>query len=399
MRPIPTSAELLERFRTAADAKWRERMGPEAPPLSWAPTSFFNILRVACVRLAERVLYLVDDRFRAGFLETATGADLDAWAASEAPGFPRQPVTAATARLTLTRADTSLAGTIPAGSRFGTTPTASTPQVTFRSTADVPVAAGVASVAVDVECEATGEAGNVLAGTINRSLSTLFATFGTVTNTIAGGGGPAETDEQFRARLRQRDARFRRGTIQALTVGALGVPGVRRVTIYDYMNTAGAVPAGEVLVIVGDAAGVGSDPMAEAVARELVNWSASGVRVSVDKAEPRSVLLAPELVGATQLRVEITHAKDPTFDRVAVERTARLALAALFAGLQYNQPLYVDQLKTAVMDVDRRIRRVRFVPYPAGTPALDIIAAPSSANQRWAADDATWLFQGWTEGV
>lgn len=398
MRPIPTSSELLERFRAAADAKWRERMGPDAPPLSWAPTSLFNIIRVANVRLAERVLYLVNDRFQASFLETAKGADLDAWAASEAPGFPRQPVTAATARLTLTRVDTSLAGTIPAGSRFGTTPTASTPQVTFRSTADVPVAAGLASVAVDVECEATGEGGNVLAGAINRPLSTLFATFGTVTNTTAAGGGPAETDEQFRARLRQRDARFRRGTIQALTVGALGVPGVRRVTVFDPMNDS-TIPDGNVVVIVGDANGVGSEPMAEAVRRELVNWTAAGVVVAVDRASPQSILSASELPpGTTQIRIEITHAKDPTFDRVAIERAARPALAALFAGLQYNQPLYVDQWKTAIMDVDRRIRRVRFFALPTGAGFSDIVA-PGGRPARWAADDAVWLFQGWVEAT
>lgn len=395
MRPIPTSAELLERFRVAADSAIRTRLGPGAR-LSWAPTSLLNVFRVASVRLGERVLFLVQDRFQASFLETARGADLDAWAASEAPGFPRQPVTSSTARLTLTRASTILAGVIPAGSRFGTTPTPSTPQVSFRSIADVPVAAGVASVAVDVECEATGESGNVLATTINRSLGALFDTFGTVTNAAAAaGGGPAETDEQFRARLRQRDARYRRGTTQAVMLGALGVPGVRRVTIFDPMNS--DVADGNVVVVVGDANGVGSDPMADAVRAELVNWVAAGVSAAVEPASRRNILAAPELPpGTTQVRVEITYRKDPTFDRVAVESAARKALAALFAGLQSSQPLYTDQWKTAVMDVDRRIRRVRFFALPSGAGFSDLVG-PSARNERWAADDAVWLFQGWTE--
>ena len=84
MRTIPTSAQLLDGFRRAADAAIAGRISPTSGAqvrLSWAPTSFFNVVRVGAVRLAQRCLWVIDDRFRASFLDTAVGDDLDAaWA-------------------------------------------------------------------------------------------------------------------------------------------------------------------------------------------------------------------------------------------------------------------------------------------------------------------------------
>lgn len=395
MKPIPSSAELLQRFRDTVDAAMRPSLAP-GQSLPWSKAfSRWNLIRTGCVRLAERVLYLVEDRFRAGFLDTAEEEDLDRWQRSEAPGFPRKPASAATARLTLTRGATTSSGTIAAGSRFSTVASARVPAVTFVSIADAPVSNGVSTVNIDVVCEVTGESGNVDVGTITRVVTALFDTFTASNASRAAGGGPAESDEAFRDRLRQRDARYRRGTEQALTLGALAVPGVSRVSIADAMTDAGLAP-GEVEMVVADASGLGSQRMADLVAVSLLTWRAAGVRVAVHPATTASILTAPELsIGITRVRFTVYYTSSSSFDRVATEQRARSGIARMFAAQRANTALFVDQLRRPVLDAETRIRSVEVeMLHPPGSylPMVDL-AAPSTRGQRWDGPDALFRFE------
>lgn len=392
MKPIPTSAELLERFKVVVEAAARPSLA-SGQRMSWKAFSRWNLIRVACVRLAERVLYIVDDRFRAGFLDTAEREDLDRWQASEAPGFPRKPASRATARIPLTRATSVTSGTIPAGTRVSTVGTASTPAVTFATVADVPVSVGQTIAQVDIACESTGAVGNVDGGTITRVLSPLFDTFTVSYDYPTAGGDAAETDAAFRDRLRQRDARYRRGTTQAVILGALSVPGVSRVSVYDSVTSA-LVTAGHLVVVVGDAAGLGSQPMADAVSVALREWAAAADEVTVYAAGFVSILEAAEMPASqTALRVTITQRRGATVDRVAVERAARAALARVFAALDANAPLYLDQLRNAVLDAgEGALLRVVFTAEPGGAALSEVYAAPSTLGYRHGADDSLWRF-------
>jgi uncharacterized phage protein gp47/JayE len=401
MRTIPTSAQLLDGFRRAADAAIAGRISPTTGAqvrLSWAPTSFFNVVRVGAVRLAQRCLWVVDDRFRASFLDTAEGDDLDAWAASEAPGFPRKAAPPALVRLLLTRTSTG-AGTIHAGDRFSTVATSTSPAVTFRALADVPVDADALTIEVDAECETAGTTGNVDADTITRPLSALFATF-TVTNPArAAGGDPRELDEPYRDRLRQRDARYRRGTVQAVKLGALSVAGVSRVELREpQWHT--DVPDGTIQVIVGDARGIGSQPLADKVAIALEAWAASGITRTVYPSGTRSLLHSSAGLpsGTTALRLAVTLRRGRN-DTVALDRDVRAALRVLFDALPSAAPLHLSQLYAAVHAVAPGvIRSVRVVALPSGTvrtadwsgyPTLDF-------SLRWDATDDVWRMQ-WSE--
>lgn len=400
MRTIPTSAELLEGFRRAADAAVAERTRPDGSPyrLSWAPTSLFNVIRVGAVRLAQRALWIVDSRFRASFLDTAEGDDLDAWAASEAPGFPRKPIASALVRLTLSRSTTG-AGTIFAGSRFSTVATSTSPAVTFASLADVPVDAAATSVTVDARCETAGPSGNVDAGAITRVLSALFVTF-TVTNASrAAGGDPREEDAAYRDRLRQRDARYRRGTVQAVKLGALSVPGVSRVEIREPQWN-DDVPDGTFQTIVGDARGIGSQPLADAVADALGEWGVGGITRTVYPSGTRSVLDAAAGLpgGTTALRLAIT-LKRGRNDTTALDRDVRLALRRLFDGLPSAAPLHLTQFTAAVHAVAPSIvRKVQVVALPSGTTiTADWLGYPViTAAERWEATDDVWRLQ-WSD--
>lgn len=401
MRTLPTSAELLERFRLAAEAQLAGRTRPDGTPyrLSWAPTSLPNIFRTAAVRLAMRALWIIDDRFRATFLDTAEGDDLDAWAASEAPGFPRKEEGTALVRLTLTRGSSSTSGTIYAGSRFSTTATATAPAVTFRSLVDVPVSADSLTATVDAECEATGTIGNVEASTVNRVISALFDTFTVTNGARAAGGDPREEDSAYRDRLRQRDARYRRGTVQAVRLGALSVTGVSRVEIREPQWN-GDVADGSIQVIVGDARGIGSQPLADRVADALEAWAAGGITRIVYASGTLSVLDASAGLpgGTTALRLAIT-LKRGRNDTTSLDRDVRRALRALFDGLSSGAPLHMTQLTAAVHAVAPSIvRKVQVVALPSETTiAADWSGYPTLASHlRWNAADEVWRIQ-WSE--
>lgn len=380
MRTLPTSSELLEGFKRAAEAQVRGRLSPTtgAPVrLSWAPTSFFNLIRVGAVRLAQRCLWVIDREFRASFLDTAEDDDLDAWAASEAPGFPRKGASAALVRLTLTRTTTG-AGTIYAGDRFSTVATSTSPAVTFRARVDTPVAANALTVDVDAECESEGPSGNVDAGAVVRVLSPLFATF-TVANTARSAGGDArEEDDAYRDRLRQRDARYRRGTRQAVELGARSVPGVTQVT-YVSPQTDASVAPGTFRLIVGDTRGIGSQPLADAVSTALFEWASEGNVWAVYPAGTVSVLTAtpsPVPAGTVALRFDVTRRRTTaTFDRATAERDIGLALSSLSKGLDHGQPLHLLQVTAAVMGAHPTLRNVQIVALDSGGAELGTLAA------------------------
>ena len=407
MRTLPTSSELLEKFRRAADAAVEGRTRPNGTPFrfSWLPTSLPNAFRVASVRLAQRCLWVIDREFRASFLDTAEGDDLDAWAASEAPGFPRKSTTASVVRMTFTRLSGATSGTIYTGTRVATVATSTTPAVEFVALADVPVATGQLTVAVDVECTQTGAVGNVDAGTITRLLTSTFATF-TVTNGFkAAGGNPRETDDAYRDRLRQRDARYRRGTPQAVTLGALSVPGVERVTFRD-PQTDSSIAAGTFQLVVGDARGIGSQPLADRVSLALADWAAEGASWSVVAAQTLSAISAsaqpsPIPANTVALRFDVTRRRlAGTFDQAAAERDLRIALRELGESLAHGVPLHLAQLLSAVIATDpATFRNVSIKALDAGGAVLGTVSADWPAPSyvfRWEIPDSVIRFQ-WSE--
>ena len=394
MQILPTAEELLEKYRRAADAQVVGRTRPDGTPLRlrWHPTSLFNVVRVAAVRLAVRALAVVDDRFRATFLDTAEGSDLDAWAASEAPGFPRKPKGTALARLTLTRGGGGLAETIAAGARFSTTASPTAPAVTFASTEAVTANAGATTATVDVECETPGPTGNVAAGTITRILSTLTSTWTCTNSGESAGGDPAETDEAYRDRLRQRDARYRRGTTPAVRLGALSVPGVSRVEVREpQWHT--DVADGHIQVIVGDARGIGTQPLADLVDAALEEWGAGGISRTVYPSGTLSVLdAAAGLPGATTALTLTVTLRRGTYNFTALEAELRQNLRALFDGLSSAAPLHLWQITSVARDLDAPVRSCAVAAYPSGTAVTaDWPGYPTiTVAERWEATDATW---------
>lgn len=390
---LPTADELMETFRVAAEAAVAGRTRPDGSPvrLNWGRNSLLNGVRVAAVRLGLRALAIVDDRFRASYVDTAEGADLDAWAASEATDFPRKPEAAALVRLTLTRAPGGAAETIPAGSRFSTVATPTSPAVSFASLADVAVDDLATTATVDVEAEATGPTGNVDAATITRSLSPLASTW-TVTNAgPSAGGDPVESDDDFRGRLRGRSARYRRGSTDAVKLGALSVPGVSRVALRE-PQWHDDVEDGHIQLVIGDARGIGSAPLAARVRAAMVEWVGSGIQWSVTAATARSVIdpLGGLLLSDTAVTITVTRRRGGTYDDRAMESELRARLRAIFNDLSTAAPLHLSQITSAAAAPG--VVNCTLDAYPSGVQIVnDWPGAPDiSTTEKWEANDAAW---------
>lgn len=241
-------------------------------------TSGTNVNRFASAIAAagEQVQFEGVQQVQGLYLDTARGDALSRLVSSDY-GVERHGETAARATLTFSRTDDD-AVTVPALSTFATASG-------LRFTLDVPVtwaALDTSDKVGLVTCTTTGTDGNVNAGTITQIESSLDDATITITNPQpASGGAPAEPDEALIDRVRSDVARKRRGTLEALRIGALEVAEVRTVDVHESLDELGRQNGGA-YVIVGDDFGRANDILIQSTVDELREWRPAGIYVTVD---------------------------------------------------------------------------------------------------------------------
>ena len=236
--------------------------------------------------MADEAIRVAVELFATTFFDTADGTDLDALALDRfGSAGARLAATAAVGEVQWTRV---AAGTytILAGTRFSGT-LASGETVSVQTSSAVSVGALDTVVDLPVQALTTGRGGNAAAGTIDTVVDVQVAD---PTATVAqaeplAGGTEAETDEAYRARLRQLWTTLRRGTAAALETGALQVAGVTVVTVDE-------ADGGVVNVIIGEPVGNGNSTLVDNVTAELEDWRAAGVQVVVLAAAREVVSIA-----------------------------------------------------------------------------------------------------------
>ncbi len=222
------------------------------------------------------VAFQAAERWRALFLDTATGQALDRLVADRY-NETRQAATAAIVELEFTRAGSVGDLTIPAGT------TSQTPDQTVRFETDrdleIPDGSSVGTVRATSSGlgsdQAVGEDAltELSGGAIEDGL--------TLTNPEkSAGGNDRESDGDFRARIRGIFANARRGTLSALVQGALEVEQVRTAAAYETTDDLGC-PVGAATVVIADAAGNANTALEALVDEELEEWRAAGVAVEV----------------------------------------------------------------------------------------------------------------------
>jgi uncharacterized phage protein gp47/JayE len=269
-------------------------------------TTFNALLHIAAA-MAEEIEWEGAKADADGFLDTARGAALTRYVASEY-GVQRAGLTAAVVELTCSHTDDSDTQTLPAGtvvsSGDGT-----------RFTTDIPAiwdSGDISDKTVFATSVQLGPDNNVDAGTITTIETALDDLTITVTNPArAAGGNLAETDEDLVARVRDVTARAVRGTVTAIRLGGLEVDEVREVSVFENVD-AGGDPTGGVSVVVSDTDGNGNEVLAELVLAELMEWRPAGSKATVIGATPRLENIAVTLVWdpgqATAANVELAKA-------------------------------------------------------------------------------------------
>lgn len=229
---------LLRNGRISRDAV--EREGADA-----------NILIASMAAVGDQVVGQLATVEAATFLESAQGAALERLV-FDRYGLVRKPAAASLGTVQFsTTAPAPTTFTIPVGVRLQTAD-----GVQFVTTESVIFLAGsIGPVACAARSVLAGRGQNVVASAVN-SITTPISSQPpdlVVTNPFASAGGDeAENDDSLRDRARRFFTTARRGTLGALEAAALGVPGVRKASAFEVLDSLGR-PARVVELVVADA--------------------------------------------------------------------------------------------------------------------------------------------------
>ena len=211
----------------------------------------------------------MDEAYRRGFLDQATGVALDNVTALL--GVTRNPARKAAGRVTFLRkkpADQDVV--IKKATRV-----ADAAGKSFVTTQDAVIAVGATSVAVPVEAVDAGPQGNVNSGTIVIMPTPPRGVDGVTNERPTIGGKEAEPDDQLRERARHALETAGNATLNAIRFAILDVDGVDDVEVVDH-ETDKSIPLGEVRVLFS---GLQTDEVRDNVQKAVDRTRAAGVLV------------------------------------------------------------------------------------------------------------------------
>jgi uncharacterized phage protein gp47/JayE len=333
----------------------------------------------------EEILYYFDQQIAKLFLTTAEGTDLDVLAYDRYQ-LVRKPPKVSKTYVTVGK-DTSqmtdsigLRIPIPVGTVFSTDPDAITGQsvsfVTTESASILVTGHGVDTttndlgnpVGIPVECTTPGTFGNVQVGKIVNITSSV--NLDTVTNPQSATGGKTEqTDEDFRKDIILFLLTLARGTKLALKYAALKSNLVTSASVVEsgfipgklyyfidsdsgrviqYPHQIGQLTAGKVAVYVDNGGATPTYDMMVAILQDIESYRAAGTLV---------LLAAPDVkqIDCT-LQVIIDNNADADLTRTAISQN----VTNFFANLELGQKLYINQLISAVLQV-QAVRNVTVI--------------------------------------
>lgn len=300
------------------------------PDLMFAEGDISEMEMAGAAAMADHLTGWAAGRFRATFLDGATGDDLTALC-DDHWQVKRLVASKAQVPVRFTRLAAPAAGIILTGTTVATQADATGREIRFVTDADIPVGIGVLVANGTATAAEAGAAGNVIQGAIQKISGALFDTF-TVTNpAAAAGGNEKETDDELRERTRLRALVFL-GTLYALEYGAQTVPGVRKATATED-------PQGICTLYVSDASGNSTQPMINAVVAILPDWKAAGAIVNVTGGIP---ILVPIQIALT-VRAGV--------DIPALVADIKNAIVARINRLQIGQILTRDMIRSAAIAV------------------------------------------------
>ena len=288
--------------------------------------------------MGQAVTQQLIDRFRALTLNGAEGEDLDRYAFDRYQ-LSRKGAAAAVGSVRFFRTSSAAGGgVVPIN-----TPLSSLTGVDYVTTSTATFASSSTAATADARAVLAGKEYQVGSNQIRKisDPSSLFDPSIHVTNDDkTAGGEPAESDEDFRIRIRNFWNTARRGTKPAIEFGALAVPGVVTAQATEAINSSNQ-PARIVNLYIADSSGVASKVLGAQVAASLADYRACGIAVITSLSIPQIVDVALRLtfaanVDTTTLTETVCTAITSYVNSLAVNET--LSRASLYVVLQrYNQ--------------------------------------------------------------
>lgn len=227
MSTLPTFDELYELAKAEVIAR--------QPLLTdWEPGSDLDALTGSGAILADQVIRICVDLFKARFVATAEGSDLDAAVVDLYPDLTRIEASGARGTLTFDRGTNTGSILIPALTQ-ATGVGSDGVTYAYETTEDGTIQSGDDTADIPARCTTMGAAGRIAAGlvtTLTTPITDDLTSDITVTNGDRFvGGNDTETDDAYRARAQQYPAALSLGTTAAVELAALGTPGVAYATV------------------------------------------------------------------------------------------------------------------------------------------------------------------------
>jgi uncharacterized phage protein gp47/JayE len=325
--------------------------------------STVNVLVASSAAMGDELARQAVTAFRATFVDTASGQDLDRLAFDRF-NLLRKPAAPTIGQVTITRPAPGPVGTLPAGHRIRD------PQsgITVELTSAVSFAGADTSKTGNVRGLVAGAGQDLLAGRLTQFVDAPFDSTLRATNAApTTGSGDAETDPAFRDRIRLFFTASQKGTIAAIQLGALSVVGVDKVTVIEVIDTDGT-PARLVECFVADVAGNVNQTLADAVKDALVDFRAAGINVIVPVSTAQFVDIELEL--SFQAGV----------DTLAAETAAKDAVVVFVNSLRPGQTLTVSGIAAAVLQIQGITNVIVRVPVGDLVPAIGQTIRTAAGN-------------------
>lgn len=275
----------------------------------------FRTLLELCMQGLSDLYDLMADVTKQGYLHYATGQWLDLRA--EERGLTRIAATKTTGQVVFGRLAPQGAVRVPKGTIVKTDVGVDGEDIRFVTTQDAVLADGIAEIAVAVEAEFAGAAGNVGAGMV-KHLATYVAGIDYVRNDadwITSEGADEENDEALRSRCVLRLSELAHGaTAKSYESWALANAGVADVAVVDAARGAGTVD-----VIIASTSGVPSQTLIDTV------------QAYIDERRPLTadVLVKAPIMVAVDIDATVIAHPD-TADLTPIQSRATTLLQALF---------------------------------------------------------------------
>lgn len=286
--------------------------------------------------MADASIRYTAQAFKETFIDGAEGDQLTGLV-DDRYNIQRNPATAATVDVSVTRTGGGIAGNLPAGFVVASTFDLAGNTVLYTLNAPAIFAGGDNGPhVVSATAEVLGKSGNVAAGKVTRVVGVPFDALIAVTNPLAAAGGnEEESDPELRDRARNFWVTLRRGTLAALEFGARQVSSVRVSKATENIN-------GDVTLVVADSDGNSTLQMVSDVVTEIENWRAAGCLVSI--------------LGGTQLLVpisaQIIFRKNSGADVLVYAPLCAAAITSRMAKFKQGEIGYLDAIKAAAIAVD-----------------------------------------------